>query len=193
MPRIRIFAGAFVLCLALLVAGCTDLPTAPTAPAEPVEDPSYGLLGLGGLLGSGGGGDGLVTVLERRVPLATAEVVTRTIGRAGGIIRLPEAGLTVVIPLWALSSNTEITVTAPAGNLVGYHFAPHGLRFRRPVTVMQDLDLRQLLSLNTLSAHYFDGELEPKVTSLERLTLWLLRTLGIFRIEHFSGYVIATT
>jgi hypothetical protein len=44
-----------------------------------------------------------------------------------------------------------------------------------------------------LSAHYFEGELEPKVTSLERLTLWLLRTLGIFRIEHFSGYVIATT
>jgi hypothetical protein len=192
MPRIRTLAGAFVLGVSLFVAGCTDLPTAPTTPAEPAEDPSYGLLGLGGLLGSGGGGD-LVTVLERRVPLATDEVVTRTIGPAGGIIRLPEAGLTVVIPSWALSSSTEITVTAPAGNLVGYHFAPHGLQFRRPVTVMQDLDLRQLLSLNTLSAHYFQGELQPKVTSLERLTLWLLRALGIFRIEHFSGYVIATT
>ena len=195
MPRIRSFAGALVLGVSLLVTGCTDLPTAPEPVADPAAESSYGLLGSDGLLSglAGGGSGGEVTVLERRVPLERDEVVTRTIGRSGGVIRLPEAGLTVVFPWGALSSDTEITVTAPAGNLVGYHFAPHGIQFRRSVTVMQDLDLRRVLSLDRLSAHYFEGELQPKVTSLERLTLWLLRTLGIFKIDHFSGYVIATT
>jgi hypothetical protein len=197
MPRIRSLAAALVLGASLLVTGCADLPTAPEPVADPAADPSYGLLGsdglLSGLTGRGGGGGGEVSVLERRVPLERDEVVTRTIGRRGGVIRLPEAGLTVVFPWGALRSDTEITVTAPAGDLVGYHFAPHGIQFRRSVTIMQDLDLRRVLSLDRLSAHYFDGELQPKVTSLERLTLWLLRTLGIFKIDHFSGYVIATT
>ena len=196
MPRIRSFAGALVLGVSLFITGCVDLPTAPEPVAEQTDETSYGLLGLDGLLSGitgGGSGGAEVTVLERRVPLERAEVVTRTIGRRGGVIRLPEAGLTVIFPWGALSSNTEITVTAPQGNLVGYHFAPHGIQFRRPVTVMQDLDLRRVLSLDLLSAHYFEGELQPKVTSLERITLWLLRTLGIFRIDHFSGYVIATT
>jgi len=189
MARIRSFAGAFVLAATLVVAGCTDVPTAPEVPVEQVE-PSNGLLGdlLFGTTRSGGE----ATVLERRSPLAQDEVVTRTIGRGGGTIRLPESGLTVIFPRYALSRNTTITVTAPAGDLYGYHFEPHGIEFRRPVTVMQDLDLLRLLSLRSLRAVYFEGDLEPEVTVLESIPLWLLRTLGIFNIDHFSGYVIAT-
>ena len=190
MPRIRFFAGSFLLGMSLFVAGCTDAPTAPTAP---VEDPSFGLLGSEALLANPSLVGSSVTVLERAVPLAQDEVVTRTIGRYGGIIRLPEAGLTVIVPRYAVGTATEITVTAPAGNLVGYHFEPHGLEFRRPVTIVQDMSLANVLDPAGLNAVYFQGELEPEVTALESLTLWLLRSLGIFRIEHFSGYVIATT
>ena len=184
--RIRTFAGAFVLGLTLLTAGCTDTPT-----QSPVEtEPKFGLLDSTlpslDLVGT------QVSVLERPSPLASDEVVTRTIGRGGGIIRLPGAGLTVIVPRYALRADTEITVTAPAGNLYGYHFEPHGLEFRRAVTVLQDLSLSTLLDPGSLSAVYFNGELEPEVTVLESLSLWLLRSLGIFRIEHFSGYVIAT-
>jgi hypothetical protein len=196
MVPTRKFTAALLLGASFLITACSDLPTAP----EPVvEEPSYGLLGdlLGAL--TGGGSNTQVSVLERDRPLAEDEVASRVIGYYGGTIHLPEAGLTVTFPWGALRSSTRITVTAPAGNLVGYHFEPHGLRFRRDVTVVQDLrgteaDLLGLglgVSLN-LQAAYFEGELKPEVTALESITLWLLRILGVFKIDHFSGYVIAT-
>jgi hypothetical protein len=186
----RLFVALFVGA-SFVIAGCADSPTAPQP--EAVE-PNYGLLsGLTDLLLGGGGSDSdnEVTVLQRRVPLEQDEVVSQVVGRWGGVIRLPEAGLTVLVPWGALDEPTEITVTAPSGNLVGYHFAPHGLDFDRPVTVTQDLlSTESLLNLD-LSVAYFEGDLEPTVNALESLPLWLLRVLGIFRIEHFSGYVIA--
>lgn len=188
MHRIRSLTGALVVGAFLLIAGCTDVPT---VPSDSFVEPSYGLLGDDlqdddGLVGEE------VSVLERSSPLESDEVVAKTIGYFGGIIELPEAGLTVDIPLGALRGRTEITVTAPAGDLVGYHFEPHGLEFRLPVTVAQDMTLTDLLDLEELTAAYFQGELEPTVTALEVLPLWLVRSLGIFEIDHFSGYVIAT-
>ena len=189
MPRARKLS-ALILGIALFLAGCADLPTAPQPEAA---EPEYGLLGslTGGLLGSGGNDE--VTVLRRTVPLAEDEVVSRVIGRWGGVIYLPNAGLTVTVPMGALDRDTRITVTAPAGDLVGYHFAPHGLEFDRDVTLTQNLLQTEGLGLlSGLSVAYFEGELEPTVTALEKLPIWLLRLLGIFQIEHFSGYVIAT-
>jgi hypothetical protein len=189
MTRARRLTTALFLGVSFLLVGCADLPTAPQPEAT---QPEYGLLGslTGGLLGSG---SSEVTVLRRTVPLAEDEVVSKVIGPWGGVIYLRRAGLTVTVPWGALDSYTRITVTAPAGNLVGYHFAPHGLEFDRSVTVSQSLLQTEGLGLlSGLSAAYFEGELEPTVTALEILPLWLLRLLGIFQIDHFSGYVIAT-
>lgn len=187
MHRIRSLTGAFVVGVFLLVAGCTDTPTAPVS--DPVE-PQPGL--LTDLLDHDDRTGEDVAVLERGQPLDTDEVVTETIGYRGGIIRLPRAGLTVVVPWGALRRDTRITVTAPAGDLVGYHFEPHGLEFRRSVTLMQDLQLTDVLALDSPSVAYFQGALEPEVRALESLPLWVLRSLGVFEIDHFSGYVIAT-
>lgn len=187
MPRVRMLPALF-LGLSLFSVGCVDLPTAP----EPATDePQLGLIGdlTGGLLG---GHSGEVTVLRRTVPLAEDEVASEVIGPWGGVLQLPEAGLTVVVPRGALDRDTRITVTAPAGDLVGYHFAPHGLEFDRDLTITQNLLETEGLGLRGLSVAYFEGELEPTVTALERLPLWLLRLLGTFTVEHFSGYVIAT-
>ncbi len=188
MPRARTYLGALIVGASLLFVGCSDLPTAPETQAT---SPEYGLLGdfLGGLTNQS---QSEVTVLHRTVPLAQDEVVSQVIGPWGGVIRLPDAGLTVTVPFGALSARTRITVTAPAGDLVGYHFEPHGLQFQRPVTVAQDLLSTQGVGLTGLEAVYFDGDLEPTVKPLETLPLWLLRLLGVFRIQHFSGYVIAT-
>lgn len=191
MHRIRSLMGALAVGVLVLVAGCVD---APTVPYEDLTDPEYGLLGSDGDLTS----DLLdltgreVTVLERARPLLRSESATQTIGRRGGVIRLPESGLTVFVPWEAVRESTEITVTAPAGNLVGYHFEPHGLEFRHPVTLVQDMTLASLFDGKTLLGAYFQGPLEPTVTALETLPLYLLRSLGVFRIDHFSGYVIAT-
>jgi hypothetical protein len=198
MLRTRMLTLSMLLLGSLAFGACADAPTAP------VQAPTAeGLLGdltgtvtgtVTGLLGS----PQEVTVVKRSSPLPTEETVTKTIGSAGGTIYLPRAGLTVTIPKYALSSNTDITVTAPAGNLMGYHFAPHGLVFNKPVTLKPSLSNAEigLLAnlLNQPTGAYFEGELRPIVSVLELLPLNLNALFGYttFNIKHFSGYVIAT-
>jgi hypothetical protein len=169
---------------AVAMSGCGESPLAPP------PDSSEGLFSLLG--GS------TVEVVHRTTPLAQDEVVSRVVGPLGGTITLPRSGLTVVVPVGALTSSVEITVTAPAGDLVGYLFAPHGLVFRKPVIATQKVagtDIGLLGSvLDPPFAAYFQGGLLPQVQALEILRLNLLGLLGLvqFDIAHFSGYVIAT-
>lgn len=185
MFRFKKSAAVLFTGLVIAVAGCET----PTDPQSSLDQPELGLLST--VTGSP------VTVLERSAPLERDIIVTRTIGRAGGEIRIPEAGLTVIFPPQALSGATEITVTAPAGDLVGYHFAPHGLRFDRSVKVQQDLSGTEASTLTLLpgglKGAYFTGDLKPRVLALEILDIRLLDLLlAQFSIDHFSGYVIAT-
>jgi hypothetical protein len=165
---------------------------APTAPQESV--PSASLLGLP-LLSSGAVE---AHVVRRTTPLATDEVVTKVIGRGGGTIRLPRAGLTLTVPAGAVLHNTTFTVTAPAGDLVGYHFEPHGTDFRRKLKATQKLAGTEigLLEgvLNPPFAAYYEGELLPVLDVFEVLGINVSGLLGVatFEIPHFSGYIIAT-
>jgi hypothetical protein len=192
MPRARNLS-ALLLGVVLLAVGCSDLPTAPEPESVETVAPSHGL--LGGLLGvvawtvdttldvvTGV----LSPVLTREVPLDRDEVVSETIGRWGGVIRLPRAGLTVVVPRGALDGPTRITVTAPAGDLLGYQFEPHGLQFDRPVTVTQEISSDA--AAGGLEAIYFDGDLLPEVTVLEVRPVATYSSRAVFRLEHFSGY-----
>lgn len=182
--------AAWLSLIAATSLACSD---APTAPASPTPEASPGLL------------DGLLkrsdeaTVLKRTVPLAADDVVTKTIGPAGGLITLANAGLTLTIPPLALSVPTAITLLAPAGDLVGYHFEPHGLEFQLPVLALQDLTGTEAPRLGGLfgtglKAVYFEGELAPLVEVLETIPVLpaLGGSAGIFVLDHFSGYVIAT-
>jgi hypothetical protein len=199
MRRTRMLALSTIALLGSLAFGaCAESPTAPDLRAPAAE----GLLGdlVGDVVGTVTSliPGGSVNVLKRSEPMPTEEKVTKTIGSAGGTIYLPRGGLTVTIPRDALSSNTAITVTAPAGNLMGYHFAPHGLVFKKSVTMKQDLTKTELgllgRLLNAPKAAYFLGELRPQVTALELLGLNINGLFGYatFNVKHFSGYVIAT-
>ena len=62
--------------------------------------------------------DTVVSVLRRDVPLERRIQVTRMIGRDGGLIEIPEAGLRVRFRDGSLRERTEITVTALPGRNV---------------------------------------------------------------------------
>jgi hypothetical protein len=165
------------------MSGCGESPLAPPPQA------SEALFG-----GSSKSAD----VVRRSTPLAQDEVVSKVIGTSGGVIVLPRAGLTITVPAGAVSSAVSITVTAPAGSLVGYHFAPHGLVFKKKLIATQriagtDIGLLNAV-LNPPFAAYFEGQLLPTIKVLEILKLNLIGILGIvqWEIPHFSGYVIAT-
>ena len=52
---------------------------------------------------------------------------------------IPGAGATLTFAPGAVSSPTVITFTAMKGKDIAYGFAPHGLVFNAPVTIVQDM------------------------------------------------------
>jgi hypothetical protein len=165
------------------VGGCGD-PVSSGARSTPAE-PSYGL--LSGVLTS---------VVQRLVPLRQNYVATATIGRAGGTIRIPEAGFTLTVPAGALSSPVTMRATALAGTSVAYRLEPHGLVFQQEPTIAQDLSLTgvvsQLLSIRLAGGYFADESTltggTVLVTEERPATVDLLRLRMTFNIRHFSGY-----
>src|SRR5215203_3992496 len=112
------------LSTSFVISSCTDSggPAAPTGNSGPTRLIS---------------GPTTMNVVTRDTPLAATQSASATIGISGGQISLPGVGLTVIVPAFAVTSSTTITVTAVAGNAVAYEFAPHGLQFNVPVVVRQ--------------------------------------------------------
>jgi hypothetical protein len=188
MWRPRNLLRGILITAAAFTLACGDTPTAP------VVEPSAPPPGSSVLHPAEGN---QVDVLHRLTPLAEDVVVTRTIGLFGGLIHLPGTGFVVFVPPFAVSTATTITVVAPAGDLVGYHFLPEGLVFRAPLFAAQNLLLTDapaaLLQGSHLVAAYVQGdEFTPVMDALELLPLDVSGALGTFSIHHFSGYVVAT-
>ena len=182
--------GARLLAVFLL-AGCARDATAPDSPtgATPPEPPSalFGLLPVRGV--------------TRSTPLATDISVSAVIGKQGGTITIPEAGLTLVVPPNAVSSNVKFTATALAGRAVAYDFQPHGTKFAVPLTFQQDL--RKTSLLPTLTAPLLDGAYFADKNQINRqtglgfvneivpATVDLLGFRVGFPIDHFSGSLVS--
>jgi ZU5 domain len=204
-----------VALLSLVSTACnTDTVAAPTLTAPSVVVPAPSMLPpdgasqdlLGGLLGTVTGTVGAVTntlgltsangVLRTR-PLAQAITVRKTIGRSGGSLGIPEAGVTVIVPYGALDRDTEITMTARAGYLLAYDFEPHGVTFKVPLVFNQSLKNTNVGLLSPLAlklGYYEDPSLLGKTTALVSevvggLTSILTRTFTA-PIKHFSGYLV---
>jgi hypothetical protein len=189
-PTLRRLAALAFGALALVSCG-TDQPTAVSRPAPAVSGaPSASLLGtLTSLLTMDG--------LQRTTPLAAPITVSKSIGAEGGTLTIPQAGVTVVVPRGALAQTTTITMTARAGSLVAYDFAPHGITFAKPLVFSQQLKGTNatLLSAPFLQLGYYsDPSLLTKVGGLvsELLggTLNTLTWTFTAPIPHFSGYIV---
>lgn len=200
-PRILTTIAAGTL---LIVAGCRDSVAPVSAPVvqNPAGQPEA-LLGLNiplidNLLGTGD----TVIVLQRATPLASNITATKIIGRSGGTLSLPEAGLTVTVPYGAVSYPTTFSVTALAGRPIAYEFGPHGSQFAKPLTMTQDLRVTYLNQASLQYLHFHAGYF----TSSTNLIDFLLRAVVSellpasasaddmsvrFNVSHFSGYLVA--
>jgi hypothetical protein len=186
------------LALSLFVASCSadNIPSAPPKVAAP-NSGSADLLGTVGSVTSTLGLTPAVGLL-RIVPLAAPITVSQLIGTGGGTLSIPAAGVTVVIPSGALASATQITMTARAGSLVAYDFAPHGITFAKPLVFSQKLrgTNATLLTAPLLRLAYYSdggllGPLGGLVSELISGTVNLLSWTFTAKIQHFSGYMVS--
>ena len=92
----------------------------------------------------------------------------------------------------------SITMTARAGSVIAYDFAPHGITFAKPLVFTQSLQgtSATLLNVTLLKLGYyadpsqltFVGGLVSELTSgVTSLLSWTFTA----NIRHFSGYIIA--
>jgi hypothetical protein len=201
--------GLLAVALLFVVStACTESPSAPRAAGSAPEialpangAPAQDLLGglIGGTVGTLTNTLGLTSAngILRTNPLPYPITVTRTIGQSGGVLSIPAAGVTVVVPAGALDSDTRITMTARAGSLLAYDFAPHGITFKVPLVFNQSLNGTNAGLLSPLGlklGYYSDPSLLGKTTALVSevvtgLTSILTRTFTA-PINHFSGYVV---
>ena len=177
---------------ALTLASCgVESPTRPQLQQSPPEAPAADLLGgLTSLIGVKG--------LQRTSPLAVPITVTKVIGPEGGTLAIPQAGVTVTVPRGALATTKTITMTARAGSLVAYDFAPHGVVFAKPLVFSQQLrgTNATLLSAPLLGLGYYrDPSLLSKtgglVSELLNGTVNTLSWTFTSTIPHFSGYMVS--
>jgi hypothetical protein len=187
----------------LILAGCSDSVAPAPAAAKPDAGQPEALLGLNiplidNLLGTGD----TVVVLQRATPLPSNITVTQVIGRDGGTISFPAAGLTVDVPAGAVSYPTIFTVTALAGRPVAYEFGPHGTKFAKQLTMTQDLRVtyldQQALRYMHFHAGYFSSQtnlidwlLRAVVSELLPATVDATNMVVRFNVSHFSGYLVA--
>jgi hypothetical protein len=190
-PHLRRLAALVLSAVALTSCG-TEQATAPLRleQAAAPESPSSDLLGtLTSLLSMKG--------LQRTTALSAPITVSKSIGTDGGTLAIPAAGVTVVIPQGALTKTTTITMTARAGTLVAYDFAPHGIVFAKPLVFKQSLKGTNASLLTALSlrlGYYADESLLTKtgglVTELLGGVVDTLSWTFTSSISHFSGYIV---
>lgn len=141
-----------------------------------------------------------VLVLDRTDRIREYQV-SATITQLGGTIEIPEAGFKIEFPVNALPREMKaatITVTALAGTSVAYEMEPHGLAFRAPVIVKQDLKYttaykKQRVLERLEGVYHVDPIVQQEVLGLEfRPTeLDIGKSKVTFTIDHFSGYLLA--
>jgi hypothetical protein len=140
--------------------------------------------------------------VTRSTALAKDISVSAVIGKNGGTLSIPDAGLTLVVPPGAVKSNTTFTATALAGRLVAYEFEPHGTTFAVPLQFSQDLTKTNLLGSLTgsllMKGAYFSSKDNLNTTlgiglvnELVPATTDLLSRRVRFPINHFSGYLVS--
>jgi hypothetical protein len=103
----------------------------------------------------------------------------------------------VVVPRNALQRTTTITMTARAGSLVAYDFAPHGIVFQKSLVFTQSLvgTNASIVGALTMKLGYYEdpsllnaagGLVSQLVNGVTSVLTWSFTST----IPHFSGYLV---
>jgi hypothetical protein len=195
-----------LLLVASLIASCSGsvLPTSPLDPSA--SSTASGSDGPGGVAGALPDAGIELKALWWNRDWKPQEVVTvkQTINPSGGVISVPQTGLTISFPAGAVTAPLEITVTSD-DKYVAYKMEPSGTQFLKDVTVTQLLSFTEASGRplrNPLLAAYIadDGlslagkvpvlEIEPSQTILSVRTG--LPEAQVWLIKHFSRYMLAS-
>jgi hypothetical protein len=182
-----------LIALAALAAACADA-TLPSEPAAEAPRVAHSILDAGGgILRAAVDGNQGHTLLTWRSTLNQDLTVTQPCDRRTTcVITLPSVGTEVVIPEGALKRNTEISVTALAGQFVNFEFAPHGLKFKMPIAVSVNMRGTSAdyegMTTQYWSLFWVDGLEDVR----EEIVAWLVGDTLFFLTDHFSGYAIAS-
>jgi hypothetical protein len=201
MARSALFRSFVVAAAALVIGACSGADV--TSPAEPLDN-GTGTGSLGSLASKDANGLELRALWWEDRPHNSA-TASAMIGPAGGVIVIPETGLTVSIPAGALSSFLSITITADP-DYVAYRMEPTGTQFLKDVTATQLFSATELASSPLRSQLYVayiaddSLNLSGKVPVLElepTATIFSSRSPGvpyaqIWIIRHFSRYMLAS-
>ena len=139
--------------------------------------------------------------LTRNAPLASDLTTSKVIGPEGGTIEIRSAGLRVDVPAGAVLVPATFTVTAVAGAIIAYDFAPEGVVFTVPLVVSQSIrgtswERLKPADRDVVEAGYFTdrsmlGHADSTALIAERLPTtpaWSGNEIQ-FPVHHFSGYM----
>jgi hypothetical protein len=194
MLRNRILRSFAALTAALVIGSCADSSALdPTGPSE---------LGLSGPAINAAGQQ--FAALWWNQDLTAVVQISKTIDKAGGVLTIPETGLTMEFPAGAVSGPITITVTADP-KYVAYKMDPAGTQFLQDVVVTQSMANTKLagqpLQSQLYATYIADDslslstrvpviEIEPSKTvfypnsTVPKAHVWIIR--------HFSRYMLAS-
>ena len=188
LRRLSLMAG-----VALFAACSTDSTSLPSAP-----NASLSKAPVKGLLGTTATALALATGAQRTTALPSSLTVTQAIGVDGGTLSIPQAGVTITVPAGALAVTTVISMTARAGTVIAYDFAPHGTTFAKPLVFTQALAgtnvppvLAPLLTLGYYADPSYLTTLGASVSEFISGSSNLVNASFTSSISHFSGYMVA--
>jgi hypothetical protein len=208
MLRTRLVRSFATLASVVLIASCSDaIITSPNAPVEALAAKNSGPANSTSPLGAATDAAGLeLKAVWWKKQHKTLVRVSKTIDAAGGVISIPETGLTMEFPAGAVTRAVTITVTADE-KYVAYKMEPAGTQFQKDVTVTQSLlttaIFGQPLRSQLYAAYIADDnvklsgskvpviEIEPSRTIFSTLSP-LLPQAQVWIIRHFSRYMLAS-
>ena len=207
MIRSSLFRSIPAILTAFVIASCSDSGVSgPTAPIEAVAHRgSARPINAPDISGSPTDASGLELRAAWWDKKHRRQIrVSKKIDALGGIISIPETGLTMVFPVGAVAAPITITVTADERYVV-YKMEPSGTQFLKDVIVTQSLSTTEFGGHRLRSPLYaaliddkvkLSGwvpvlELAPSETIFSVLNP-LIPVAQVWIIRHFSRYMLAS-